>query len=145
MCLRQLADYRGRTAGFREAGYDLAALSVDEPARSETVRRELQLPFPILCDTRREVVAAWGVINRKEKGGIAQPATFVLGRDRRVLLASVDGEFNRLDAAALLESLRARTEFAVGARAARRFLLPTPSDYWLAIRNALRFGVRSPG
>lgn len=144
MCLRQLADYRDQSAGFRQAGFDLAALAVDEPARSEAIRRELQLPFPILCDTRREVIEAWGVINRKEKGGIAQPAIFILDRDRRVLFGSVDGEFSRVGAAALLKSLRNRGGAAGSLAPRRQFLIATPGDYWRAVRGALRFGVRSP-
>jgi peroxiredoxin len=141
MCLRQLADYRDHAAGFREAGFDLAALAVDEPARSEAMRRQYELPFPILCDTRREVVEAWGVINRKEKGGIAVPAVFVIDRDCRVLLASVDGEFLRVGPEALLESLRSRG----GAPAPRtHFVLALLIDWWRAIGNAFRYGLRSP-
>jgi peroxiredoxin len=144
MCLRQLAEYRDQAAGFRQAGFDLAALAVDEPARSEAMHRELQLPFPILCDTRREVVEAWGVINRKEKGGIAQPAIFILDRDRRVLFGSVDGEFLRVGAAALLESLRSRSGPAGPHAPRRQFVIATLGDWWRAVRSALRFGVRSP-
>ena len=144
MCLRQLADYRDRAAGFRDAGFDLAALSVDEPARSEAVRRQYELPFPILCDTRREVIEAWGIINQKEKGGIAVPSVFVLDRERRVLFGSVDGEFNRVSAAALLDSLRSRTAAANPLAPRRRFLFATLGDWWRAIRGALRFGLRSP-
>jgi peroxiredoxin len=144
MCLRQLAEYRDRAAGFRQADFDLAALAVDEPARSEAIRRELQLPFPILCDTRREVIEAWGVINRKEKGGIAQPAIFILDRDRRVLFGSVDGEFSRVGAAALLESLRNRSGPGGSLAPRRQFLIARLGDYWHAVRSALRFGLRSP-
>lgn len=146
MCLRQLADYRDHAPGFRNAGIDLAALAVDEPARSEAVRRELSLPFPILCDTRRAVVEAWGVINRKEKGGIAVPSIFILDRDRRVLFVSLDGEFSRVGAAALVEALGGRRADASGSIAPRRrFVVATFGDYWRALRNALRFGARSSG
>jgi peroxiredoxin len=141
MCLRQLADYRDHAAGFRDAGFDLAALAVDEPARSEAMRRQYELPFPILCDTRREVVEAWGVINREEKGGIAVPAIFVIDRDRRVLLASVDGEFLRVGPEALLAALRRPGS---GPAPPARFLLGSLLDWRRAVRNALRFGLRSP-
>ena len=141
MCLRQLADYRDHAAGFRDAGFDLAALAVDEPARSEAVRRQYELPFPILCDTRREVVEAWGVLNREEKGGIAVPAIFVLDRDLRILLASVDTVFHRVGAKDLLASLR-RTGQVLAPRA--QFSLAWLLDWWRAIRNALHYGVRSP-
>lgn len=144
MCLRQLAEYRDHRANFRQAGFDLAALAVDEPARSEAVRRRYGLPFPILCDVRREVIEAWGVINRKEKGGIAVPAVFVLGRDRRVLLGSVDGEFSRVGATALLEALRDQRGGAKSIEPRRHFVIARFGDYWRAIRGMLRFGVQSP-
>ncbi len=144
MCLRQLAGYRDHAAAFRDAGFDLARLSVDEPVRSDAVRREHQLPFPILCDTRREVIGTWGVITRNEKGGIAIPATLVFDRDRRVLFSSLDGEFNRVGAKALLEYLQ-RPAAGSGPRSPRRrFLLASPGDWWRAIRGAFRFGLRSP-
>ncbi len=144
MCLRQLAEYRDHAAAFHDAGFDLAALAVDEPARSEAVRRQYELPFPILCDTRREVIQAWGVVNRKEKGGIAEPAVFALDRDRRVLVSSVDGEFIRVGALALLEFLRSRSAAADSLAPRKHFVFATFGDYWRAVRGALRFGVRSP-
>jgi peroxiredoxin len=144
MCLRQLAEYRDHAAALRDAGFDLAALAVDEPARAEAVRQQYDLPFPILCDTRREVIEAWGVINRKEKGGIAEPAVFVLDQDRRVLAGSVDGEFNRVGAPALLEYLRSRGAAANSPALRRHFVLARLGDWWRAVRGALRFGVRSP-
>lgn len=144
MCRRQLADYRDHAAAFREAGFDLSALAVDEPARSEAVRQQYELPFPILCDTRREVIEAWGVINRKEKGGIAEPAVFAIDRDRSVLAGSVDGEFNRVGAPALLEYLRSRSGAANSPGLPRHFVIARLGDWWPAIRGALRFGVRSP-
>ncbi len=144
MCLRQLAEYRDHAAAFHDAGFDLAALAVDEPARSDAVRRQYDLPFPILCDTRREVIEAWGIINHKEKGGIAEPAVFVLDRDRRVLAGSVDGEFIRVGAPALLEFLRSRGAAANSPAPRRHFVFATLGDIWRAARGALRFGVRSP-
>jgi|SRR5271154_156536 len=144
MCLRQLAEYRDHAAAFRDAGFDLAALAVDEAARSEAVRLGNNLPFPILCDTRREVIEEWGIINRKEKGGIANPAIFVLDRDRRVLFGSEDGEFSRVGATALLEALREHSGGAKSPAPRRHFIIATLGDWWRAIRGAIRFGFRSP-
>ena len=139
-----MAGYSDHAAAFRDAGFDLAALSVDEPVRSEAVRREYGLPFPILYDTRRDVIGTWGVINRNEKGGIAIPATLVFDRDRRVLFSSLDGEFNRVDAKALLEYLRRPEAGSVPHAPRRRILFASLGDYWRAIRRAFRFGLRSP-
>ncbi len=73
-----------------QAGYRLVALSVDEPQRTEHLRRSLSLPFPILCDVGRQVVRDWDLFNPREKGGIAVPATFVLDSERCVRLSSVE-------------------------------------------------------
>ncbi len=139
-----MAEYRDHYRDFRAAGLDVAALAVDEPQRSEAVRRQYELLFPILCDTRREVVQRWGLLNREEKGGIAEPATFVLDRDARVIYGAADGIFARVGAAALLEALRGPGGAGKTIAPRRHLLISTLGDYARALRNALRFGVRSP-
>ena len=57
---------------------------MDAPEKSESVRRELRLPFSILSDAERRVVREWNIYNAKEKGGIAKPAVFILNPDRMV-------------------------------------------------------------
>jgi hypothetical protein len=57
---------------------------VDAPEKSEAVRQQLRLPFPILSDRERRVVQEWDIYNPKEKGGIARPAVFILAPDRTV-------------------------------------------------------------
>jgi peroxiredoxin len=137
-----LAEYRGRYEQIRAAGGDLVAVSVDEPKRSEALRRKLGLPFPILCDTRRAVVRAWGVYNPKEKRGIAEPAVFVIGRGRRVLFRSLDEHVARVPAEAIVEFLRGGRR-AEQATPRRRKNWPSLRDFLRALRNTLRFGTRS--
>jgi alkyl hydroperoxide reductase subunit AhpC len=102
-----LAEFRDVYDDFRGLGIQIAALSVDSPEQSERVRRQYELPFPILCDTQKEVVRAWGLFNAEEKGGIAVPAIVLVGRDRRIRLMMVEGVATRVRAADLLEFLRA--------------------------------------
>jgi peroxiredoxin len=138
-----LAEYRDRYDQIHRSGANIAALSVDEPVRSEAVRQQLQLPFPILCDTARKVVAEWGLLNPQEKGGIARPAVFVIGRDRRVRFASVDHDAARVPTDMVVGFLL--SEKPAGSLKARRSLvIPRLTDWFRAIRNTLRFGVRSP-
>ena len=73
-----MADYREHYLEIRSAGASLVAVSVDAPDKSEALRGHLALPFPILCDTERRVVRDWGIYNSREKGGIAQPAVFIM-------------------------------------------------------------------
>jgi peroxiredoxin len=133
-----LADYRDLYSSLRAVGADLAAVSVDAPEKSESVRRELRLPYPILSDSQRRVVREWGIYNPREKGGIAKPAVFILSPDRTVRFASIDQVASRVPAAKILRRL---SEQGAGEVAAgRRTILPSPATFLRAIRNALRMG-----
>jgi len=138
-----LAEYRDVWQKIRGAGADLAAITVDPPERAEAVRRQLQLDFPILCDTKREVVRAWNVFEPEQFGGIAKPAVFVVDRDRRVRFASIDREAVRVPAAAVADFV-AHGMPAGSEEAERRFALPGLGDFVRAVRNVLRFGMRAP-
>lgn len=118
------------------AGYRVIALSVDEPHRTENLRRTLNLSFPILCDVERQVVRDWDLFNPHEKGGIAVPATFVLDGERRVRLCSMDGVVRRAAAGEVLAFVRGQAT-----QAARRTLRPAMLR---AMRNIFRYGLVSP-
>lgn len=116
---------------------EVAALSVDPPGASEQLRRELRLPFPVLCDPERRVVAAWGLLNSREHGGVAFPAVFVVEPGLRVRYRSVDGTAARVHTGSLLEFLRA-SDGPAAAKAPRRVpVLAGPLDWWRGIRNYL--------
>jgi peroxiredoxin len=138
-----LAEYRDRYDEIRPSGANVAALSVDEPARSEAVRQELRLPFAILCDTARKVVTEWGLLNPREKGGIARPAVFVIDRDMRVLFASLDNDATRVPTDTVVGFLLSGKP-AGPLQARRSLVIPRLTDWSRAIRNTLRFGMRSP-
>lgn len=138
-----MAEYRDHYDELKAAGADVAALAVDGPERSEALRQKYQLLFPILSDTRREVVRAWDLLNREEKGGIAWPAVFVLAPGRRVLFASRDGEVTRVRAKDMLRFLRAGS--VLGGAAAlpeqtprKHVIFPTLGEWlrsaWLILR-----------
>jgi peroxiredoxin len=138
-----LADYRERYGDLRDAGAEIVALSVDDRARSEAIARELKLPFPILCDPRREVVERWGLLNRAEKGGIAFPATFLIDRDRKVRYRSLESVGRRASAQDKLAYLRALA--GDGAAVAPDQTRVKPGAMFpRAIGNAIRRGVRGP-
>jgi len=82
-----LADYRDHYDEIRASGADVVAVSVDPPEASEAVRRDLPLPFTILCDTERRVAQEWDVYNPRERGGIAKPALFIIDPGRTVRYA----------------------------------------------------------
>jgi len=101
-----LTEYQKSYAAIRAAGADVVALSVDAPERSQIVREQLGLAFPILSDADRAVVRAWDLYNPKEFGGIAIPAVFVIGSDRRVRYRSVDDTAKRIATDGVLGFLR---------------------------------------
>jgi peroxiredoxin len=136
-----LAEYGREHAAIRAAGANVAALSVDAPARSEALRRELALPFPIVSDARREVVRAWDLYNPREMGGIAVPAVFVIGPDRMVRYRSLDSTRARVAAGGVLRFLRGEADAAAIERVPVRAGL---ADFARALANAARRGLRTP-
>jgi peroxiredoxin len=141
--LRQLAEYRDLWDKIRAAGADVAGVVVDPPERAEAVRRQLGLAFPILCDTKREVVRAWNIFEPEQMGGIAKPAVFVVDRGRRVRFASVDRDSVRVPAAVVVDFVVQGMPAQVG-EPERRFALPGIGHFVRATRNVLRFGMRAP-
>jgi peroxiredoxin len=139
-----LAEYRGRFAELEALGVGVAALSVDEPKRSRSLAAELRLPFMLLCDPAREVVRSWGLLNEREKGGIAYPATFVLDRDRTVRFRSLDRTVARIDLGELLAFLKGGADAKAPREPARRAIVPRLGDFLRVTANVLRHGVRSP-
>lgn len=137
-----MAEYRDLYADFRGAGAEVAAIAVDPPATSEALRAGLGLGFPILCDTDRRVVREWSLYNERERGGIAQPAVFLLDSSLSVLFRSVDSVRKRVPAAGLLAVLRAHPP---GLNVERKVYWPGIRDWARAISNAIRFPMRSSG
>jgi peroxiredoxin len=139
-----LADYSEHLEDLRAAGAELVAISVDDAARAEPVRQELGIKFPLLCDTSREVVKKYGLLNSGEKGGIALPASFVIDRERVVRFRALEAVASRVSVDQLLELVR---ELGRGVEPKTR---PRNSGvfpglmFLRATMNALRHGVRSP-
>jgi peroxiredoxin len=138
-----LAEYRDLYGEIRKAGADLAAVAVDAPASSEGIRRQLHLPFTILCDTQRKIVRPWGVFNSKEKGGIAEAAVFVVDRGGIFRLISIDTMSARVPAGTVLEFLRAGMPSS-SANPPRKSRFPGMTNALRGIRNAIKYGIRSP-
>lgn len=138
-----MAEFRDLSDDFRSLSVQIAALAVDPPQQSERVRRQYGLRFPILCDTQKEVVRAWGLFNAKERGGIAVPAIVLVGRDRRFRLIMVEGIAARVRAADLLRFLRSHPVTANSADDTlsntrnQRVIFPSLVDFGRAIWNSL--------
>jgi len=121
---------------------ELAAISVDAPARSAPMKADLALPFAVLSDSRRALIARWGLLNEKEMGGIAFPAVFLIDRDLIVRFRSVDKTARRADTAEVAAIVKSVTEGGPAKEAVRRTLRPG-FMFLRAAANALRRGVRT--
>jgi peroxiredoxin Q/BCP len=139
-----LADYSEHLEDFRTAGAELVAISVDEAARAESVRQELGIKFPLLCDTGREVVKKYGLLNSGEKGGIAFPASFVIDRERLVRFRALEEVASRVSVDQLLELARELGRGVEPKTKPRKSGVFPGLMFLRATMNALRHGVRSP-
>jgi peroxiredoxin len=139
-----LAEFRDRFADLQSTGIGIAALSVDPPETSRAFIAELALPFPLLSDARREVVQAYGLYNRREKGGIAYPATFVLSQERIVRFRSLDRTITRVNLDGLFAFLHGGLDHAPPESPERGSVVPGLRDFFRAFRSAFRHGARSP-
>ena len=139
-----MADYSEHLEDIRAAGAQLVAISVDDAARTETVRQELGIKFPLLCDTSREVVKKYGLLNSGEKGGIALPASFVIDRDRVVRFRALEQVASRVSVDQLLELVRELGRGADPQTKPRNSGVFPGLMFLRATMNAMRHGVRSP-
>lgn len=129
-----MADYRDHYEDIRAAGAEMAAVSVDPPEKSEALRRELRLPFTILCDTERRVVKEWDIYNPREHGGIAKPSVFVIGSDAVVRYSKVDSVARRIPPSEIIRILRS----SQGPPARCKTYIPNLGEFYRAVRRALR-------
>ncbi len=101
--------YGRRYTDIRSAGAGVVAISVDPPEKSGLVKANWHLPFPVLCDVDKSVITEWGLLNEKEKDGIAFPAVYIVGTDRKVEARSLDTTMSRVNPNPVIEFLRGKT------------------------------------
>ena len=136
-----MAEYSRDYSKIRAAGADVVALSVDSKERSEALRRELGLPFTILCDPGRKVVRAWALYNPREMGGIAIPSVFIIDAHRRVLYRSIDETRKRVSTDGVLSFLRGEIQSDAIKRVPVHAGL---REFGRAFGNVARRGLRTP-
>ena len=139
-----MADYSQHLDDFRTAGAELVAISVDDAARAETLRQEFGIKFPLLCDTSREVVKKYGLLNSGEKGGIAFPASFVIDRARVVRFRALEEVVSRVSVDQLLDLVRALGRGVEAPTQPRKRGVFPGLMFLRAAMNTMRHGVRSP-
>jgi peroxiredoxin len=127
-CDLQLRSYQGVLGEIRARGAELVAISPQTPDYVLSDAEAKQLVFPVLSDVGNRVAREFGLVyhlsdvlqklqtgfgnpipkfNGDESWELPMPGTFVLDRDRKVVLAHVDPNFMvRLEPAAILDALK---------------------------------------
>ena len=127
-CNIQLRAYQAVLPEITALGARLVAISPQLPDGSLATATKNELTFDVLSDVGNEVARSFGLvyalpeeqrvplrsnnralpgINGDESWELPIPASYVIGRDRRVALAFLDVDYrNRLDPAAILAALK---------------------------------------
>lgn len=91
-CTTQACDFRDSLSRLQAAGYDVVGLSPDEPEKLARFRDAEGLTFPLLSDTSKEVLTAYGAYGEKSVYGKTVVgvirSTFVLDEQGTVQAAS---------------------------------------------------------
>ncbi len=84
-CTTQACDFRDDLSVFQDAGYRVLGLSPDGPEKLAAFREREGLTFPLLSDTSKEVLGAYGAYGEKQLYGKTVVgvirSTFVLDAD----------------------------------------------------------------
>jgi peroxiredoxin len=90
-CTTEMCTFRDRLASFEDVGGTVYGVSVDLPYTLNEFRERNDLNFGLLSDERRELIEAYGVIDRWEPRDIrvAKRAVFVVDADGRITYAWV--------------------------------------------------------
>ena len=68
-CTTQACDFRDNLASLQSAGYAVLGVSPDKPAKQARFRDAENVNYPLLCDTSREVLEAYGAYGEKQMYG----------------------------------------------------------------------------
>ncbi len=87
-CTKEACDFRDNLTELNDAGIDVLGISPDAPAELARFRDAEGLTFPLLSDTDRQVLTAWGAFGEKQMYGKTVTgvirSTFLLDAEGRV-------------------------------------------------------------
>jgi len=85
-CTTEMCTFRDQLTNFEDIGSAVYGVSVDLPYTLNEFRRQNDLNFGLLSDERRELIEAYGVVDRWEPCDIrvAKRAVFVVDGDGRI-------------------------------------------------------------
>jgi peroxiredoxin Q/BCP len=68
-CTKQACDFRDNLQRFVDAGYAVVGISPDKPEKLAAFREKEGLTFPLVSDTAKEVLTAYGAYGEKQLYG----------------------------------------------------------------------------
>jgi peroxiredoxin Q/BCP len=74
---------------IKGVGADLITISADDQNFAWSMAQTTGAAFQILSDADRRVIKSYGVLNDKERDGIAHPSAFIVGKDGIIKYAYV--------------------------------------------------------
>ena len=116
------------------------ALSADAPARSAGFKKQMRLPFELLCDPEKKVVSLFHLLNSHEHDGIAYPAIFVINSQGRIVYRSLDRTANRVrldEVLAFLEKLQKNPSVEKTGGEQKVFIIPSLAEMWQIVQNMI--------
>ena len=81
-CTREACSFRDHMDAFRRSDTVILGVSVDSVASHQQFTKKFQLSFPLLADGNKAISRSYGTLKAT---GVAQRATFVIGKDGRIL------------------------------------------------------------
>jgi peroxiredoxin Q/BCP len=90
-CTKQACDFRDSLASLQAAGYAVVGISPDAPAKLARFRDRDAVTFPLLSDTSKSTLEAYGAFGEKTMYGKKVTgvirSTFVVDEDGKIELA----------------------------------------------------------
>jgi thioredoxin-dependent peroxiredoxin len=68
-CTKQACDFRDSLASLQAAGYEVVGISPDKPAKLAEFREHDAITFPLVSDTDKAVLSAYGAYGEKQMYG----------------------------------------------------------------------------
>ena len=90
-CTTEACNLRDNYAELRRAGYEVVGVSVDSAASHQKFIAKYELPFPLIADTDKTLVEAFGVWGEKSMYGRKYMGTF-----RTTFVINEEGIFERI-------------------------------------------------
>jgi peroxiredoxin Q/BCP len=89
-CTTEACDFRDSLASLQGAGFAVLGISPDKPAKLAKFRERDSVTFPLLADTDRKVLKAYGAWGEKQRYGKT-----VLGVLRSTFVVDEEGKIDR--------------------------------------------------